>query len=172
MKQAQTPTMLPELKSASLISLGQLYDNNCIVLLEKENIYAIKEDEVIPEGDRNCTDGLWDIPIPKSTIDKDHDVEPQCHGLTYTSPKNNNIKQCIRTDKQKKEKKDISHMFDGLNKLINVNECEFLCNKLIKEDTRQYLKVNIQQKLNGLIREDKIKEDLVRYHHGSLYSPV
>ena len=67
-KEAQTTTTLSELKSASLISLRQLCDNYCIVLLEKENMYAIKEDEVVLRGKRNLTDGLWDIPIHKSTI--------------------------------------------------------------------------------------------------------
>ena len=71
-KQAQTATALPELKSSSLISLGQLCDDNCIVLLDKKNMYAIKEDEVLLQGKRNLPDGLWDIPIPKSTIDEKH----------------------------------------------------------------------------------------------------
>ena len=171
-KQAQTATALPMLKSSSLISLRQLCDDDCIVLLNKKNMYAVKEDEVILQGKRNLTDGLWDIPIHKSTINKENYLEPQCHGFPYATPKNNNVKQNIRTEKQKTEKKDFFRVFDGLNKLIDVNECEHLCNKQLKEDTRQYLKVNIQQKLNVILRKDKTKEDLARYHHGSLFSPV
>ena len=49
-KETQTTTGLSQLKSASLISLRQLCDNYCIVLLEKENMYAIKEDEVVLRG--------------------------------------------------------------------------------------------------------------------------
>ena len=55
-------------------------------------MYAIKEDEVVLRGKRNLTDGVWDIPIHKSTIDKEHHEEPQRHGLTYVNPKNSYIK--------------------------------------------------------------------------------
>ena len=63
-------------------------------------------------------------------------------------------------------------MFYGLNKLIDVNGCDILFNKQLKEETRQYLKVNIQQKLNIILRKDKAKQDLAKCYHGSLYSPV
>ena len=53
-----------------------------------------------------------------------------------------------------------------------MNECEIVCNQQLKEDTRQYLKMNIQQKINVILRKDKTKQDLAQYHHGSLYSPV
>ena len=53
-----------------------------------------------------------------------------------------------------------------------MNECEFLCNKQIKEDTRQYLKVQHQPKINVILRKDKTKHDLAKFHHASLYSPV
>ena len=36
-------TALPALKSSSFISLGQLCDDNCIVFLNKNKVYAIKE---------------------------------------------------------------------------------------------------------------------------------
>ena len=55
---------------------------------------------IILQGKRNLTDDLWDIPTHKRTIDKENYKEPQRHGLIYTSPKNNSIKQYIRTDKQ------------------------------------------------------------------------
>ena len=61
-------------------------------------MHAIKEDEVLLQGKRNLTDGLWDIPIHKSIIQEKHYKEPQRHGLTYTTPKTNSIKQYKRTE--------------------------------------------------------------------------
>ena len=53
-----------------------------------------------------------------------------------------------------------------------MNECEILCNQQLKEDTRQYLKMNIQQKINVILRKDKTKQDLAQYHHVRVYSPL
>ena len=54
-----------DLPSASLISLGQLCDDNCIDILDKHKIQVIKESQVVMQGYRNLEDGLWDIPIKK-----------------------------------------------------------------------------------------------------------
>ena len=55
--------ILPGLQSALLISIGQLCDDNCDVLLNKHTLLTVKEKEVILEGTINQTDGLWDIPV-------------------------------------------------------------------------------------------------------------
>ena len=48
----------------SLISLGQLCDDNCEVILTKEKLTAYKGKHKILEGTRSTSgDGLWDIPI-------------------------------------------------------------------------------------------------------------
>ena len=41
-KQAKTAQILPKLASASLISLGQLCDDDCIIMLHKKVMLAIK----------------------------------------------------------------------------------------------------------------------------------
>ena len=46
-KTAQAATVLPALKSSSLISLGKLCDDNCTVILDKTKLIAIKEYEII-----------------------------------------------------------------------------------------------------------------------------
>ena len=46
-KVAQTATMLSALRISSLISLGQLCDDDCVVLLNKEKLYAVKKNRVI-----------------------------------------------------------------------------------------------------------------------------
>lgn len=52
---------------SSLISLGQLCDDNCIVVLGKKIMEVIKNNEVIIRGNRSTSgDGLWDIKLPQS----------------------------------------------------------------------------------------------------------
>ena len=197
-KRAQTATALPELRSASLISLGQLCDDKCTIILDKKKMYAIKDKEIILQGDRNLTDGLWDIPIHKYDIDENNYKKPDQHGLSYLQTEsckyklnmcnlatksckyklnmcNTKKNLCIyntTTNKQKKENEPFFRVFSGLNKLIDVNECDFLCNQQLKEDTRQYRKVQLQPKINVILRKDKTKSDLAQFHHGSLFSPV
>ena len=70
--------ILPALKSSNLISLRQLCDDNCKVVLSKQHLHAIKDDKVVLEGFRNSHDGLWDIPIRSSLQFKssDHKISP------------------------------------------------------------------------------------------------
>ena len=49
--------------SALLISLGQIYNDGCIYILDNNEINIIKDKKIILKGHRNKTDGLWDIPI-------------------------------------------------------------------------------------------------------------
>jgi hypothetical protein len=52
-----------DLQSASLISLGQLCDDNCVVTLDKNELQVKKNNKLLLKGTRNPSDGLWDIPI-------------------------------------------------------------------------------------------------------------
>ena len=65
---------------SSLISLGQLCDDGCTVVLTKKNLIAAKDKKIILQGHRSTSgDGLWDIPIspPKSsTIRHDRSETP------------------------------------------------------------------------------------------------
>ena len=48
----------------SLISLGQLCDDNCTVVLTKDHLLACKDDHLVLQGKRSISgDGLWDIPL-------------------------------------------------------------------------------------------------------------
>ena len=71
-QEAQTATMLPQLRSSSLIHLGKIYDDVCTIFLDKNKLIAVKDDnisynydpkEIILEGTCNKIDGLWDIPV-------------------------------------------------------------------------------------------------------------
>ena len=66
--EASTAKILPGLSSASLVSIGKLCDDDCKVFLDKKILIAVKEDKVILEGKRNNNDGLWDIPVYKTSI--------------------------------------------------------------------------------------------------------
>ena len=51
------------LHSDSLISLGQLCDDECVAIFDKNEIDILKGKTTILKGHRNKTYGLWDIPI-------------------------------------------------------------------------------------------------------------
>ena len=63
-------TIIPGFNSSYMLSLGQLYDNGCNVLLNKQKMYAIKEKGVVIEGERNHRGGLLDIILPSNPNDK------------------------------------------------------------------------------------------------------
>jgi hypothetical protein len=48
----------------SLISIGQLCDDDCVAILDKRRLQVFKNNECILIGPRNKTDGLWDIVLP------------------------------------------------------------------------------------------------------------
>ena len=51
------------LHSASLISLCQMCNDDCVAILDKNEIHIIKENKLILKEHRNKTYGLWDITI-------------------------------------------------------------------------------------------------------------
>ena len=56
-------TVLQEFRSFSLLSLGQLCDDDCDILLNKKKMYVIKDKLLILQGTRNNLDGLRDVPV-------------------------------------------------------------------------------------------------------------
>ena len=74
--------ILPQLKSALLIPIGQFCDDNCDVLLNKNKLYAFKRRELVLEGNRNVSDGLWYIPVFKQSITpKNYALTPAHFGI-------------------------------------------------------------------------------------------
>ena len=76
--------ILQGLKSASLISIGQLCDDGCNILLNKLKLIAVKIKRIILKGNRNYSDGLWDIPIHKTAISKVNYTTPQIYPGIYS----------------------------------------------------------------------------------------
>ena len=59
----QVDHIFDDLKSGSLISIGQLCNDDCIALFTKYHVDIIKHHKVIIQGKRNPTNGLWNIPL-------------------------------------------------------------------------------------------------------------
>ena len=64
---AKTAHVLAGITNASLLSIGQLCDDNCIAILDKKKIEIFKDNACVLTGTRNTADGLWDIPLPGAT---------------------------------------------------------------------------------------------------------
>ena len=60
---AKEATIFPDLTSASLLSIGQLCNDDCTAIFTKQNMKVIKNEKVILHGTRNLSDGLWDVPL-------------------------------------------------------------------------------------------------------------
>ena len=88
-KNAMTANVLPKLQSASLISLGQLCDDNCDINLNKTSIRVFKNKQKILQGKRNPNDRLWDIPIPVS-------IEPKQHSMAVIIQKSKTKQDLIK----------------------------------------------------------------------------
>ena len=61
---AQTGHILNDLKSSTLLSAGQLCDDDCTVILKKHEAIVQKNNKTLLQGPRNYRDNLWDIEIP------------------------------------------------------------------------------------------------------------
>ena len=80
---AKTTMILPKLKSSNLISLGQLCDDGCSIILNEKEMLATKNNAVVLKGYRNRSDGLWDIPIHKYGITSKCIPSPPTHAGMY-----------------------------------------------------------------------------------------
>ena len=58
--------ILPKLTNTSLLSIGQLCDDDCVALFRKRDLYVFKNNAFVLKGLRNTVDGLWDVSIPQN----------------------------------------------------------------------------------------------------------
>jgi hypothetical protein len=64
---AKVGHIFDRLQSGSLISIGQLCDDECVALFTKYNVKIIKDGKIIIIGARDSSNGLWNIPLaPKA----------------------------------------------------------------------------------------------------------
>ena len=65
---AKVRHIFDDLQSGSLISIGQLCDNDCVALFTKYDVKICMDGKVIIVGQRNDVNGLWNVPLtPKET---------------------------------------------------------------------------------------------------------
>ena len=76
---AKKAHLLEGITNSSLISIGQLCDDDCVAILDKQKIKIFKNDACILSGTRNTTDGLWDIPIPSPTSKQENTLFTSTH---------------------------------------------------------------------------------------------
>ena len=65
-KKSKKAFIYPDLSNESLLSIGQFCDDDCVAVFTKTRVYIVKNNELIVEGTRNLTDGLWDKKLPSS----------------------------------------------------------------------------------------------------------
>ena len=61
----KTGNVLNGLMNASLLSIGQLCDDNCIAVFSKYRLSVYKNGCLMLTGVCNWTDGLWDVVVPQ-----------------------------------------------------------------------------------------------------------
>ena len=102
LSQAQQAYSFPKITNSSLISIGQICDDNCTAIFNKQDLKIYKDTDVhivsgksIINGTRNDTDGLWDIHIhsndtqPQIIIRKDKtkmDLATYIHACLFSPP--------------------------------------------------------------------------------------
>ena len=63
---ATSAAVFENLHSASLLSVGQLCDDDCQVTFDKKHMNVYKDNKNILTGTQNKNDGLWDVQLPQS----------------------------------------------------------------------------------------------------------
>ena len=174
-KEAKTAQILPQLASSSLISLGQLCDDDCVILLNKKELLAIKNKEVLLKGYRNPIDRLWDIPVCKNTISRKNYPMPNIHPGLYPTkiikevlPSKTNNKKISSNDIFKQE---LSKFCD----IIDHNILDNFLQKSAKNCKKEYLQADITPEnpsMAVIIRKKQTHKDLASYLHAACFSPV
>ena len=83
--QAKHAEIFPNLHS-SLISIGQLCDDECIVAFDKHKVIVSKNKDIIIEGCRDPTNGLWQFPLHHSAQNNEQDNILEPHLCNHSRP--------------------------------------------------------------------------------------
>ena len=158
---AQRVTILSNLKFSSLISLDQLYDDNCMILLNKKNLYVIKDNNLLLKGHRNYTNRLWDIPLINPDPLQSEIVQQPSHAGLYSKlqvPTRQPLQKKItlpptNTCAHKSAYSRYNNIFQGLDTISDGYNDYKIMNDQQKSDRIQQQ----QHTLNVIIRKDKTK---------------
>ena len=165
-KKAQKTRILKDLKSSSLISIGQLADDGCTTVIRDSTLIVKKNNKIILKGKRNVRDNLYDIPIyqphpnPKTTISSDNYLQPQLHSIYK---------------KTALLKKQICSLKSGLiSSTPKKKQMPYHCNHISHKclDTLIQTEKHKDQKINVILRKQQTHSDLAEFLHGCACSPV
>ena len=99
-----------------VISLGNLCDEDCEIILTKDHIYALKADSVLLQGQCNTANGLWTVPMQPNHVQ----LKPTCAGLYHSSTPSKSSSVPSSSFKTKSSKKtSYNHDFSSLNGVID-----------------------------------------------------
>ena len=177
---AKTAMILPNLRSASLISMGQLCDDGCDVLFNKDILLVMKNKKIVLRGIRNRRDNLWDIPIEKCKI------SPQNYHLPSHRPalqqKTTIVSPTIHRRRIRKTAPQANSSIDifknELSKYVDITDDNILdihLDKMKKDAHTAYCRVNLQPKepsLAVIIKKKQTHMELVQYMHATCFAPV
>jgi hypothetical protein len=92
--QAKEGHIFHNLQSGSLISIGQLCDDDCVALFTKYHVKLYKNGKVIIVGKRNSANGLWTIPLaPKQALPNPKPTNPRRSHLANGAIRHASTKQ-------------------------------------------------------------------------------
>ena len=191
---AKKASVIPGLKSASLISLGQIVDDGCTILLDEKTLLAFKNKQLVMQGNRNNKDGLWDIPIFKRKFSPQNYILPKIHADMYPS-RTSHLSNAIHSPRIKKLLKPVSknaNSFQHLDRYINeqikrdkqhnilpphLQDMECLA-QYNSDKNRLCAKQNFTQiqypssKCSVILRKRQTHSDLADYLHAACFGPV
>jgi len=145
-KQAQQGHVLRQLSTGSIISIGNLCDDDCTATFSKDLITVTKNGTPIIHGTRNKVDGLWYIPLP-------HNIRPP-----YSHQPLDTTKTAVSR---------ISR-----NIYPNIPTCEYMT-KIVDDNAPNVLSSMPQQHhANSTIRCARYKNELANFYHAVTFSPV
>ena len=180
---AQEAYVLPNLKSASLIALGQLCDDGCKVVLTPDRLDVVKNKKIILTGHRNRHDDLWDIPITKTTLSHNNYLAPQTHSSLHLKQNRPTGKNLASAPSQKITKANgttctrrrLSRAVRSVND-ITIRECTHHITRQLHNDTHNMTsaltQLHKQHKMGIIIRKKQTHHDLIRYLHAACFAPV
>jgi hypothetical protein len=175
--EGRTAKILPDLRTASLISVGKLCDDGCKVIFDKKMMTAKKEDKIILTGHRNHKDGLYDIPIQKTRLQEDHYVRPPRHAAIYRRTQFLNTKKGISTINKRTSSHHLTTFppdLKTLRELVMHNALDQYIKHVLKQDKKfqRVEKIKQHTSISVIIRKDETKHDLVKYLHAACFAPV
>ena len=75
--EATNAHVFPALTSASLLSMGQLCDNDCTAIFTKNDLKIFKNEKLVIKGVCNNKDGLWDVRTLRSKLCELPSISPR-----------------------------------------------------------------------------------------------